>query len=324
MVRARPSRQTVRMTRIVRVGGAQLGPVQREDTRAAVVERLIALLRQAGEAGCELVVYPELALTTFFPRWFVDDIAEADHWYERSMPNEATQPLFDEAKRLGIGFSLGYALLADVPYDSERIHRWNVQTLVERDGSIVATYKKVHIPGHDSFDPDRPFQHLERYYFEPSPDGFGVWDAFGGRVGMMICNDRRWPESYREMGLQGVELIVCGYNTPLHYAPDPSQDPLQGFHNALVMQAGAYQNGTFVVGVAKGGVEEGVPSLCESMIIAPSGEVLAKAQTEDDELIVADCDLDWCKQYTGTLFDMDYYRRPEAYTRLTSMRGPNR
>ena len=154
-----------------------------------------------------------------------------------------------------------------------------MQTLVERDGSIVATFKKVHIPGHEEHEPDRPFQHAERYYFEPSPDGFGVWDAFGGRVGMMICNDRRWPESYREMGLQGVELILCGYNTPLHYAPDPSQDPLQGFHNSLVMQSGAYQNGTFVVGVAKGGVEEGVPSLCDSRIIAPSGEILAAAET---------------------------------------------
>jgi predicted amidohydrolase len=130
---------------------------------------------------------------------------------------------------------------------------------------------------------------------------------------MMICNDRRWPESYRLMGLQGVELILCGYNTPLHYAPDPSQDPLQGFHNQLVMSSGAYQNGTFVVGVAKGGVEEGVDSLAESSIFAPSGELLARAATNDDEVIVAECDLDWCKQYTGTLFDFEKYRRPELY-----------
>ena len=189
---------------------------------------------------------------------------------------------------------------------------------------IRDSYRKVHLPGHEEHEPDRPFQHAERYYFEPSPDGFGVWDAFGGRVGMMICNDRRWPESYREMGLQGVEMILCGYNTPLHYAPDPSQDPLQSFHNSLVMQSGAYQNGTFVVGVAKGGVEEGVPSLCDSRIIAPSGEILAAAQTEGDELIVADCDLDWCQQYTGTLFDFDRYRRPEVYTRLTTQRGVKR
>jgi predicted amidohydrolase len=304
------------MTRIVTVGAAQLGPIQRDDGREAVVSRLVDLLQQAAEAGCDVVAYPELALTTFFPRWYLDDISEADHYYETAMPNAATQPLFDEAARLGVGFCLGYALL-ETDADGT-VHRWNVQTLVERDGSIVGTFKKVHIPGHETNEPHRPFQHLERYYFEPSPEGFGVWDAFGGRVGMMICNDRRWPESYREMGLQGVELILCGYNTPIHYAPDPSQDALQGFHNQLVLSAGAYQNGTFVVGVAKGGVEEGVDSLAETSIFAPSGELLARAATTGDELIVAECDLDWCQQYRGTLFDFDRYRRPEAYTRIAA------
>ncbi len=299
------------MTRIVTVGAAQLGPVQRSHDRVSVVERLLTLLRSGASNGCDLVVFPELALTTFFPRWYLEDITEADHFYETSMPNDATRPLFDEARELGVGFCLGYALLETA--DDGSTHRWNVQTLVERDGSIVGTFKKVHIPGHESNEPGRPFQHLERYYFEPSPEGFGVWDAFGGRVGMMICNDRRWPESYRLMGLQGVELILCGYNTPLHYAPDPSQDPLQGFHNQLVMSSGAYQNGTFVVGVAKGGIEEGVDSLAESSIFAPSGELLARAATNGDELVVAECDLDWCKQYTGTLFDFERYRRPEVY-----------
>jgi predicted amidohydrolase len=303
------------MSRIVTVGAAQLGPVQRDHTRKEVVERLVDLLHEAGRHGVELLVYPELALTTFFPRWFVDDISDADHWYERSMPNADVQPLFDEARRLGIGFCLGYAELTD---DG---HRYNVQVLVERDGSKVATFRKVHIPGHEHHEPDRPFQHLERYYFEPSPDGFGVWRAFGGIVGMMICNDRRWPETYRVMGLQGVELILCGYNTPIHYAPDPSQDILQGFHNSLVMQAGAYQNGTWVVGVAKGGVEEGVDSLGQSCIIAPSGQIVAQAVTTDDELLVARCDLDWCGRYKGTLFDFDRYRRPEVYGRITSQRG---
>ncbi|MEI8239609.1 MAG: N-carbamoyl-D-amino-acid hydrolase [Actinomycetota bacterium] len=303
------------MARYVTVAAAQMGPVQKEHTRAQVVERLIALLHQAHAMGAELVVYPELALTTFFPRWFVDDISEADHWYERAVPNEHTQPLFDEAKRLGVGFCLGYAWI------DEAGHRWNVQTLVERDGSIVATYKKTHIPGHEHNEPDRPFQHAERYYFEPSPEGFGVWRAFGGLVGMGICNDRRWPETYRVMGLQGVELVLIGYNTPIHYVPDPSQDILQGFHNALVMQSGAYQNGTWVVGVAKGGVEEGVDSLGQSMIVAPSGQIVAQTLTTDDEVIVSRCDLDWCARYKGTLFDFERYRRPEVYTRITSQRG---
>jgi predicted amidohydrolase len=307
------------MSRVLTVAAAQLGPIQRDHTRESVVERLLTLLRDAATHGAELVVFPELALTTFFPRWFVDDIAEADHWYERSMPNAATQPLFDEATRLGVGFCLGYALLDTA--DDGSMHRFNVQTLVERDGSIVATYKKSHIPGHEHNEPDRPFQHAERYYFEPGPDGFGVWRAFGGLVGMMICNDRRWPESYRVMGMQGVEMILCGYNTPIHYVPDPSQDILQGFHNALVMQSGAYQNGTWVIGVAKGGVEEGVDSLGQTMIVAPSGQIVAQAFTTDDELVFARCDLDWCARYQGTLFDFDRYRRPELYTRITAQRG---
>lgn len=308
------------MTRIVTVGAAQMGPIQRDDTREAVVERLVTLLRQGWNNGCDLVVFPELALTTFFPRWFVDDITEADHWYETAMPNDVTAPLFDEARQLGIGFCLGYAELTE-PDDEGVRHRYNTQILVERDGSIVGRYHKVHIPGHEHHEPGRPFQHAERYYFEPGPEGFGVWRAFGGVVGMMICNDRRWPESYREMGLQGVELILCGYNTPIHYVPDPSQDILQGFHNSLVMQAGAYQNGTWVVGVAKGGVEEGVDSLGQTAIIAPSGQIVAQAYTTGDELLVARCDLDWCARYKDTLFDFDRYRRPEVYGRITGQRG---
>ena len=301
--------------RNLNVAAAQLGPIQRTDDRKSVVSRLIDLLREAHGKKAELVVFPELALTTFFPRWFVNDITEANHWYETEMPSAITRPLFDEAKKLGVGFCLGYAEL------TESGERFNTQILIERDGRVVAKYRKVHIPGHEHHEPDRPFQHAERYYFTPSNEGFGVWPAFNGRMGMMICNDRRWPESYRVMGLQGVEMILCGYNTPLHYVPDPSQDVLQGFHNALVMQSGAYQNGTFVVGVAKGGVEEGVDSLADSSIIAPSGEILAKTATNGDEIITAVCDLDWCNNYKKTLFDFNKYRRPEVYGRITNQRG---
>jgi predicted amidohydrolase len=303
------------VSRVVRVAAAQLGPIARTEPREAVVDRLLALLHDASAKGAELVVYPELALTTFFPRWWTESLSDADHWFETEMPGPATKPLFDEARSLGVGFVLGYAELTP---DG---HRYNSAVLVERDGSKVATFRKVHIPGHERNEPWRPFQHLERYYFEPGPDGFGVWDAFGGRIGMMICNDRRWPESYRVMGLQGVELILCGYNTPIHYAPDPSQDALAGFHNQLVMQAGAYQNGTWVVGTAKGGIEEGVDSLAQSAVIAPSGQVVAQTVTAADEVIVADCDLDWCARYKETLFDFARYRRPEVYGLICEPHG---
>jgi predicted amidohydrolase len=302
------------MSRTLVLGAAQLGPVARDDRRADVVERLLVLLRSAHNRGCELAVFPELALTTFFPRWYVEDQADVDAFFETEMPGPETKVLFEEAARLRVGFSLGYAELTP---DG---HRYNTQVLVGRDGEIVGKYRKVHLPGHSEHEPWRPFQHLERRYFEPG-DRFDVWDAFGGVVGMAICNDRRWPETYRVLGLQGCELCLIGYNTPIHYAPDPSQNILQGFHNALVMQAGAYQTGMWVVGVAKGGIEEGVDGLAQSLIIAPSGQIVAQAWTNGDELCVAECDLDRCAQYKETLFDFDRYRRPEAYGLIVERKG---
>jgi len=295
-----------------------MGPIAQNETRPEVVARLITLLNEGADRNCDLVVFPELTLTTFFPRELITDEDKVDALFESEMPGPETQPLFDRAAELGVGFCLGYA---ELHFDEEGTkHRYNTQVLVERDGSIVAKYRKVHVPGHSEVEPDRPFQHLERYYFEPGPDGFGVWNAFGGRVGMAICNDRRWPETYRVMGLQGVELILIGYNTPLHYSPDPQQNALAGFHNALVLQSGAYQNGTFVVGVAKGGIEEGVDSLAQSGIYAPSGQTIAQCITTGDEIAVASIDLDFCAFYKDTLFDFDRYRLPGHYTNITEPR----
>lgn len=301
------------MARELIVAAAQMGPVQERDERDDVVERLVVLLRDAASQGASLVAYPELALTTFFPRRHVS-LAEADGFYETEMPDRHTKPLWDEAARLGIGFALGYALLTP---DG---HRYNVYHLVERDGRTVGIFRKVHVPGHAEAEPWRPFQHAERHYFEPGDD-FPVWRAFGGLVGMAICNDRRWSETYRVMGLQGVELVLIGYNTPLYYAPDPTQNALQAFHNHLVMQAGAYQNGTYVVGVAKGGVEEGVEMLAQSAIIAPSGQLVAQAVTTGDEVIAAKIELDLTKRYKETLFDFERYRVPAAYRRIAEQRG---
>ncbi len=305
------------MTRRLTVAAAQMGPIARDDSRDDVVDRLIALLREAAGRGCGVVAFPELALTTFFPRWYATELSEIESWFETEMPGPDTKRLFDEARHLKIGFSLGYGEL--VIEDGVR-HRYNTQILVDADGSIVGRYRKVHVPGHAEFEADRPFQHAERHYFEPGTE-FGVWRAFGGIVGMATCNDRRWPETYRVMGLQGVELILIGYNTPLYYAPDIQQNPLQAFHNHLVMQAGAYQNGAWVVGVAKGGTEEGVESLAHSVIIAPSGQIVAQAITTGDEVITAVVDLDYCSFYKNTLFDFERYRVPEAYRLITERRG---
>ena len=240
------------MARRLRVGAAQLGPIHLADDRASVVRRLMALMREAHAAGCQLVVYPELALTTFFPRYWYDQIEEIDRWFERRMPNEATQPLFELAAELQIGFHLGYAELAE---EGGARHRYNTAVLVGPDGRIIGKYRKIHLPGHADHRPGIPFQHLEKRYFEVGDLGFPVWRAFGGVVGMMICNDRRWPESYRVMGLQGVELIALGYNTPSFNIYHPEPWHLRMFHSRLSVQAGAYQNSTWVVATAKAGAD---------------------------------------------------------------------
>ena len=306
------------MNRVVTVGAAQLGPISRTETRASAVARMVVLLDQAAAHGCDFVVFPECALTAFFPHWYYDREEELDAYFEREMPNVGTQPLFDRARELGVGFYLGYAEL-DVTGGSK--HRYNTSILVDKGGRIVGKYRKVHLPGHREHEPGRPFQNLEKRYFEVGNLGFPVFRAFGGIVGMAICNDRRWPETYRVMALQGVELVVLGYNTPVHNPPSPEHDNLAHFHNALVMQAGAYQNGCFVVGVAKAGDEDGVRQIGNSAIIAPSGEIIAACSTEGDELAIARCDLDLTLSYKNTTFNFALHRQPQAYGLIVERTG---
>jgi predicted amidohydrolase len=294
------------MTRIVKTAAAQMGPISRLDTRKDTVLRLLEMMREAKARDCELVVFTELCLTTFFPRWLIEDEAELDSFYEK------------ESKKLGIGFNMSYAELV---VENGKKRRFNTSILVNQKGEIVGKYRKVHLPGHSEPQPNRTQQHLEKRYFEPGNLGFGVWRAFGGVVGMCICNDRRWPETYRVMGLQGVEMVVLGYNTPYDHTGHTDIDSLTQFHNHLSMQAGAYQNSTWVVGTAKCGIEEGSNMVGQSVIIAPSGEIVAMASTIGDEVITARCDLDMGKRYRETIFDFARHREPEAYKLIIERKG---
>src|SRR5229473_7786004 len=256
--------------RVINVAAAQLGPIQKADSREAVVKRMIALMDEAKVRGADLIVYPELALTTFFPRWYMENRAEADGWFEREMPNAVTKPLFECAARHQMAMSFGYAELTP---DG---HHFNTSILTDKSARIIGKYRKVHLPGHSEFDTKRAFQHLEKRYFEPGDLGFPVWRTMDGIFGMCICNDRRWPETYRVMGLQGVEMIVLGYNTPSVNSQKAAEGPTQRmFHHRLSLQAGAYQNSTWVVAVAKCGIEDGHHCMAGSVIVDPDGEIVA-------------------------------------------------
>ncbi|MGH1479593.1 MAG: N-carbamoyl-D-amino-acid hydrolase [Geminicoccales bacterium] len=302
------------MARMCVIAAAQLGPIARDENRNQAVARMLDLMHEAKGRGADIVIFPELALTTFFPRWWFEEDETLDAFYETEMPNRATLPLFEAAAKLEIGFYLGYAEL-DTSDGTKQ--RFNTSILVDKSGTPVGKYRKVHLPGHADHQAWRPFQHLEKRYFEPGNLGFPVFEAMGGKIGMCICNDRRWPETYRVMGLAGAEIIALGYNTPQHYPQAPEHDHLNHFHNHLVMQSGAYQNGTFVVGAAKCGIEEGCMLIGQSCIIAPTGEIMAMATSLEDELIVATCDLDRCKEIRNNIFNFELHRRPEHYGAIT-------
>ena len=308
------------MSRIIKVAAAQLGPISLEETRSSAVKRMIALMEEAKSKDANFVVFPELALTTFFPRWYIEDQSEVEKYFETEMPNEATQPLFDKARKLKIGFNFGYA---ELNIEGEIRHHYNTSLLVNDSGEIIGKYRKIHLPGHKEYEPWRAFQHLEKRYFETGNLGFQVHQAFGGKIGMCICNDRRWPETFRVMGLQGAELIALGYNTPVHYPPAPEHDHLQDFHNHLVLQAAAYQNGTWIVGVAKAGREEKCDLIGGTCIIAPTGEIVAECKTLDDELIHAECNLDRCKEIQENIFNFNLHREPDNYKLISAPKKQN-
>jgi predicted amidohydrolase len=310
------------MARRLTVAAAQLGPIQKAEGRDVAVGRMVRLMERAHQRGVEVVVFPELALTTFFPRWYEADRAAADNWFEAALPSNETAPLFEAARKYGIAFHLGYA------EKTPEGRHFNTAVFVHPSGEIVLKYRKVHLPGHAEYDPVRKVQHLEKRYFEVGDLGFPVVRApVGGagpvNVGMLICNDRRWPEAWRVLGLQGVELVMLGYNTPSLNMDNRGFEAhhLRVLHSHLSIQAGCYQNATFGVAAAKAGVEDGHELFGHSIIVNPQGEIMAQATSWDDELITADCDLAMCRLGRETIFNFAAHRRVEAYGRITAQTG---
>lgn len=228
------------MPRPLKLAAAQMGPVHLTSTRTETLNRLLTLLRSASALGAQLVLFPETALTTFFPRHLINDQAVLDSYFDSAstlLTSPNTAPLFLLAKELGIDISIGFAERAD----DGKGYNTSVYFSASK-GEIVAKYRKVHLPGtKEPFENPDAINQLEKRYFEPGNLGFqafrtpglvpgavkkgshGVEGDSKGRgdpiMGMMICNDRRWVEGWRCYGLQGVEVVLCGYNTA-GFAPD--------------------------------------------------------------------------------------------------------
>jgi predicted amidohydrolase len=285
--------------RSLTVAAAQLGPYAggKEDMLA----RLVALMDQAGSAGVDLLVYPELALCPYFGTLVIDDQAQ---WFEPEMPSRLTQPLFDRACDLGIAFVLPYA-------ETDEGRCYNSSVVVRSDGTIAGKYRKTHISGSAPAGTDSAGS-LERRYFREGDLGLPVFELAGARTGVLICYDRRYPEAYRSYQLAGAEVLLVGYATgsktkPLDFVTMQSE---------LTLRANAYLHGQYVVAAGKAGIEYGTPYIGGSCVIAPTGQIMSKARTVADELVVATIDLDdGAAEYTSSRFNEN--RRPDLYGLLT-------
>jgi len=305
--------------RKLKIAAAQLGPLHLADTRTTATKRLLQLLRDAHAMGAKFVVFPELAFSTFFPRYWYEDQAEVDRkFYEATIPSAETQPLFDEAKKLGIGFYLGYGELTQ---EEGRTRRFNTSILVGPDGTLVGKYRKIHLPGHAEHKPKAAFQHLEKKYFEVGNLGFRVWRFMDTITGMLICNDRRWPEAFRVLALQGAEIVALGFNTPSQNLDYPEPPALRVHHHLITAQAMAYQNAIWLIESAKCGAEDGNRMFGHSLIVAPTGEIAAQSLSEEDEVICVNADLDLAADLKRTVFNYAAHRRPEHYKLIVERIG---
>ncbi|OAA65247.1 n-carbamyl-d-amino acid amidohydrolase [Niveomyces insectorum RCEF 264] len=362
------------MARTITVAAAQMGPVWSDPvnpggpaSRQAALARMLVLLEDAAARGAQLVVYPELALTTFFPRGLLTDPAEVAAFFEPARPGSDVlasphfQPLIDRATALGVDVSLGYAErwtagdgVTTTDYNAALYYSATTRT-------VLAKYRKVHLPGRTTLLPDPgAAQQLEKYYFTPGDLGFQAFRVPGlvpgalksedagtgtaaataasdnsgtvGRgdpiLGMLICNDRRWPEAWRCLGLQGAELVLCGYNSSNYKPQEPGteaeQEALALLHHHISCQSGSYHNACFGVHVAKAGVEASGPGgglIGESVIYDPLGRKVAQSTTKEDELLVATLDLDLCRAPRAGVFNFANHRRVEHYGRIVEQVG---
>lgn len=327
------------MARIIRIAAAQVGAVHRTDKRPDTMKRLVSLLEEAASRGAQVVLFPECTFTTFFPRYLIESEAELESFFEHGdvTKSENTREVFDKAQELGVDISIGFAEAT-----AEGDHYNACVYYHARSGSVLSKYRKIHLPGDvDPFAEPDAVNQLEKRYFKPGDLGFKAFrvpdlteatpEVAEPIFGMMICNDRRWAEAWRCLGLQGVEVVFTGFNTP-GWAPQMwgsanDQDPEEAhaeaiFHHKLVMQSHSYTNACFSVSAARCGMDDGKYDLVGgSTIIGPDGKILAESTTEEDEVIVADCDLDLCLPGKKRTFDFARHRRTEHYTILISQTG---
>src|SRR2546430_8555804 len=169
------------MPRHIKVAAAAPAPNREATSGEEIGERMLRLLAGAARGGVELIASPEMALTTYFPKKIRPDF---DQFFETEVPPKALEPLLLTAAEARIAVHVGFCEKAEGKY-------FNTALLTDRDGRLCGTFRKIRLPGTKA--PDGFAQVFEPYYFAHGDTGYKVFDAAGARVGIAICQDRRYP-----------------------------------------------------------------------------------------------------------------------------------
>lgn len=272
------------MSRPVRVALAQLSA---SPDRAANLSRALDAMTAAQKAGADLIAFPEVVLDRFFPQNPGDEAALA---LAEPVPGPTTEAIAARARELGL-----VTVFNLYEVDGEG-RRFDSSPVIDADGRLLGVTRMIHITDYEGFH--------EQDYYHPGDNGVPVYETRVGRVGVAICYDRHYPEVMRALGVAGAELVVIPQAGTVGEWPE-------GLYEAEVRTA-AFQNGYFAVLANRVGEEANLYFSGESFAVDPEGRVLARGQSLEEDLVIADLDLDLCKDSTARrLFWRD--RRPELY-----------
>lgn len=259
------------------------------------VVRTLQYLRQASQAGADLVVFPELANTGY-----AFHSMEEAYEHAEDVADGWTISLWKEAaKTYRCHICAGFA-------EKDRDKLYNSTALIGPDG-LIGTYRKTHL------------WDKEKLIFAPGNAGLPVYDTEIGRIGMAICWDAWFPETYRILGIQGAD-IVCASNNFSH-TPDTTYD-----HNGIsmavyLMMSHAHMNGFYVAAANRVGTERGERFIGGSVITGPQGWPIAIATPDDEALLLAELDLAESRKTAWSPYS-DLYgdRRVDLYDSVLGMK----
>ncbi|MGE0613868.1 MAG: carbon-nitrogen hydrolase family protein [Hyphomicrobiales bacterium] len=286
------------MTRSIKVAAAQTGPVLADDM-ASMVPAACRMIEAAAAKGVQILTFSELFLSPFFPNRLTEDF---DRFFTAE-DGEEMMTIRDAAKAAGMAMILPFGERANTGL-------YNSALVCDSNGEVVGRYRKTHIPAYFPNDKPGGTGSYEKLYFTPGGD-LPVFNVAGVTFGIQICNDRLYPEPSRVLALKGAEMIFM----PICYSvySDPKH---RNSLWELPLRMRAFENGVYVIAANRVGPEGERQHLGRSMIVDPRGGVLAEAGNAEEELLVAEIDLDdvsRCRKKFPWWRD----RRPDLYGALT-------